>query len=554
MQRLLAICLAFCLPLGAQDVAPGNGTIVADELRADLFFLASDEMQGRLTETPENEITSAFIRSRFERLGLEPMGPGGSFYQSFRLMKAELANPLENDLDLIRDDGTTMRAQLSDSFFPLRFSASGSVEAEVVFAGYGIRAPKLSHNDYDDDYGDGSLRGKIVLVLDHEPGERDPESIFHGVVTSEYSRDLRKALYAQNAGAAGILFVSDVHNHPDESNFSSLAARTWLDPPRRVPRYTLALWAERVHIPAMQISPALANAIVSTTGRTLVELAQASETEGGVEPVPVPSRRVRITASVERNVVDNRNVVAAIEGSDPVLKDEWVILCAHFDHEGADGNRVFNGADDDGSGTVALLEIAEAYALAARTGERPRRSVMFAAWNSEERGLLGAWAYAENPPVSLAQTVAVLNMDMIGRNEEVRVGGGRRFRGLELQTAESNANALNIMGYTYSADLKAAVEQANRGYELELEMDYDNNPSNLLRRSDQWPFLQMGVPSLFFHTGLHPDYHTEFDVPERIEYQKLERIARLVHQLSWNLANSSTRPSFDRLKDAAAVQ
>ena len=143
---------------------------------------------------------------------------------------------------------------------------------------------------------------------------------------------------------------------------------------------------------------------------------------------------------------------------------------------------------------------------------------------------------------------------MIGRNEEVRVGGGRRFRGLELQTAESNANALNIMGYTYSADLKAAVEQANRGYELELEMDYDNNSSNLLRRSDQWPFLQMGVPSLFFHTGLHPDYHTEFDIPERIEYEKLERIARLVHQLSWNVANSSTRPAFDRLNDAAAVQ
>ena len=550
MQRLLAFFVAYSLPLGAQDVAPGNETILADELRADLFFLASDEMQGRLTETLENEITSAFIRSRFERLGLEPMGPEGSFYQSFRLMKAELLNPLENDLEIMGYDGATMRAQLGDSFFPLRFSASGSVEAEVMFAGYGILAPKLGH----DDYGDASLRGKIVLVLNHEPGERDPESIFNGVVTSEYSRNLRKALYAQNAGATGILFVSDVHNHPGESNFSTLASRAWPDPPRRVPRYTLALWAERVHIPAMQISPAMADAMVSTTGRTLIELARAAEIQGGFEPIPVPSHLVRITASVERHVSDHRNVVAAIEGSDPALKDEWVILCAHFDHDGADGNRVFNGADDDGSGTVALLEIAEAYALTARAGERPRRSVLFAAWNSEERGLLGAWAYTENPPVSLAQTAAVLNMDMIGRNEEVRVGGGRRFRGLELQTAESNANAINIMGYTYSADLKTAVEQANRGYELELEMDYDNNPSNLLRRSDQWPFLQMGVPSLFFHTGLHPDYHTEFDVPERIEYEKLERIARLVHQLSWNLANSFTRPSFDRLKDAAGVQ
>lgn len=228
-------------------------------------------------------------------------------------------------------------------------------------------------------------------------------------------------------------------------------------------------------------------------------------------------------------------------------------MCAHYDHDGADGARVFNGADDDGSGTVALLEIAEAYALAARNGERPKRSVLFAAWNSEERGLLGAWAYAENPLVPLERTVATLNMDMIGRNEEVRLGGGRRFRGLELQTAESNKNAVNIMGYSYSADLKRAVEEANRGSELQLKMRYDNNPSNLLRRSDQWPFLQKAVPSLFFHTGLHPDYHTEFDVPERIEYAKLERIACLVHQMSWDLANNESRPGFDKLDQAAAT-
>ena len=136
--------------------------------------------------------------------------------------------------------------------------------------------------------------------------------------------------------------------------------------------------------------------------------------------------------------------------------------------------------------------------------------------------------------------------DMIGRNEEVPVGGGRRFRGLAVQTAESNRNAVNILGYTYSADMKAGVAKANRLIELELKMRYDNNPSNLLRRSDQWPFLQKGVPSLFFHTGLHPDYHTVFDVAEKINYDKLERIAKLVHQMSWELAESATRPSFDK--------
>jgi len=233
-----------------------------------------------------------------------------------------------------------------------------------------------------------------------------------------------------------------------------------------------------------------------------------------------------------------------IKGADPDLAHEFVIVCAHYDHNGADGARIFNGADDDGSGTVALLEIAEAYALAAATGLRPRRSILFAAWNSEERGLLGAWAYTENPIVPLSDTVAVLNMDMIGRNEEVPVGGGGRFRGLEVQTAESNNNALNILGYTYSPDLLSEVEESNQVYGLELKIRYDNNLSNLLRRSDQWPFLQNRVPALFFHTGLHPDYHTTNDRPEKINYVKMEAIARLVHQVSWNLAQTSSRPRY----------
>jgi Zn-dependent M28 family amino/carboxypeptidase len=127
-------------------------------------------------------------------------------------------------------------------------------------------------------------------------------------------------------------------------------------------------------------------------------------------------------------------------------------------------------------------------------------------------------------------------MDMIGRNMEVPIGGGRRFAGLQVQSAESNVDTVNIIGHSHSPALKAAVEQANGAYKLKLKMDLDNNSSNLLRRSDQWPFLQRGVPAIWFHTGLHPDYHTTNDRPEKINYDKMERIARLVHQLSWNLA------------------
>src|SRR5207237_5550290 len=137
--------------------------------------------------------------------------------------------------------------------------------------------------------------------------------------------------------------------------------------------------------------------------------------------------RVELHTAVDRHIVPDHNVLASIEGSDPRLKNEWIIVSAHYDHNGADGTQIFNGADDNGSGTVALIEIAEAYSLAAKDGHRPKRSVLFAAWNSEERGLLGAWAFTERPLAPLNTIAAVLNMDMVGRNEEIPVGGGGRF-------------------------------------------------------------------------------------------------------------------------------
>ena len=231
-----------------------------------------------------------------------------------------------------------------------------------------------------------------------------------------------------------------------------------------------------------------------------------------------------------------------IEGTDPLMKNEYVIICAHIDHEGVNNGQVMNGADDNGSGSVGLINIAQAYAQAAKAGQRPKRTIIFADWNSEERGLLGAWAYTENPLFPLDKTVAVLNMDMIGRNEEVPEGGGARFRGLALQTAESNNNATNVIGTTRSADLRTAVDKANGGIGLELKFRYDNNVSNLMRRSDHWPFLQRGVPAVWFHTGLHPDYHTPNDRPEKVNYVKMEKVARLVHQMSWNLAQQEDKP------------
>jgi len=523
--------------LAAQGRAPQNDSIRQDDLRADLFFLAGDSLRGRLTDTEENRAAADYIRSRFERMGLKPAAPGGSYFQPYNLTVASVGDDNALDVGAATGDGPTRHLRTGQEFYPHRASASGRAAGAVVFAGFGISAPQLHYDDLA-----GNLKGQIVLVLEHEPGERDPNSIFDGVVTSESATPWRKALAAQERGAAAVLFVSDVHNHPGPTSFEAAARAYWPERTPRIQTYTLATWADRIHIPVAQISPALAESLAAGTGKTLEELSRSAETARGFAATPLPGARVELRTSVDRHVVPDRNVVALLEGADPRLKDEWVIVSAHFDHNGADGAVIFNGADDNGSGTVALLEIAEAFSLAAKEGRRPRRSVLFAAWNSEERGLLGAWAYTEQPLAPLSTIAAVLNMDMIGRNEEIPVGGGARFNGFEVQTAESNHNAVNVMGFSKVPDITAAVDKANAGIALDLRKRYDNNSSNLVRRSDQWPFLQRGVAAVGFMTGLHPDYHTQYDRPEKINYVKMEKIARLVHQASWDLANADARP------------
>ncbi len=539
--RVLALLGGFAAagPLAAQERAPRNDSITQRDLRADLFFLAGDAFRGRLTGTPENHLASEFLASRFRRLGLLPMGTSGSYLQRYNLMTAALGqgNALE-----ISSPALSLRPGLGEGFHPHRWSASGRAGGGVVFVGYGITAPALGH----DDYRDADVRGKLVLALDHEPGETDPASAFDGLVTSESASLLRKTLAAQERGAAGVLFVRDVHNHSDEENFQSAARNYWPAAAPRVERFTLQAWMDLVRIPAAQVSASLGETLVQAGGRRLAELATAAETKGGARALPLAGVEVVLTTNVSRHVVPDENVLAGLEGSDARLKDEWVIVSSHHDHNGADGEQIFRGADDNGSGTVGVLEIAEAYALAAAEGKRPRRSLLFASFNSEERGLLGAWAFTERPPMALERIAAVLNMDMVGRNEEVPEGGGPRFRGLPLQTAASNDSSVTLLGFSRSPSLTAEIERANAAYGLRLEKDYDNNVSNLLRRSDHWPFLQRGVPAVWFHTGLHPDYHTVDDRPEKIHYAKMERIVRLVHQLSWNLAQQEDRPQLGR--------
>ena len=533
----LVASLTSATPLAAQGAAPHAEAITASRMRADLMFLAGDGFRGRLTDTPENALALEWIKARFEWLGLAPRGSGGSYFAPYNLITSTLGTTNE----LAVDWGTaTSRHVVGGDFHPRFHSATGRASGAVAFVGFGISAPALQHDDLA-----GDVRGKILLMLDNEPGVNDPASPFDGVVNSEYANQLRKTLAAQARGAAGVLFVADVHNRQGEEDFDGATRAYWPATPMRLPRYTLASWMQQVHIPAGQISIALAEQLVKGTGKSLVTLARAAESSHA--PLVLPGVSVTITTALQRTVVPDRNVVAMLKGSDPVLKDEYVLIAAHPDHNGADGAQIFNGADDNGSGTVGLLAIADAYARAAAQGIRPKRSILFIALNSEERGpLMGAWGYAEAPVVPLARTVAMLNMDMIGRNEEIPPNGGARFRGLPVQSADANRNSVNLYGFSRSNTLTTAIERSNAAIKLTLEKRYDNNISQLLRRTDMWAFQQSGVPAVTFATGLHPDYHRVEDRPERIEYDKMERIVRLVHQASWDLANAPDRPALNK--------
>jgi Zn-dependent M28 family amino/carboxypeptidase len=259
-------------------------------------------------------------------------------------------------------------------------------------------------------------------------------------------------------------------------NFEALAAAYWPASPPRIERYALQSRVEQVRIPVAQVSRSVAAELLQSANQPLVELSRSVESNGGAGAVAVDDVTVTLSLDVRRHIVPDRSVIAALEGSDPKLKDEWVVISSHHDHDGADGAVILNGADDNGSGTVGLIAIAEAYASAAGKGQRPRRSILFASFNSEERGLLGSWAFVASPPVPLAKIMAILNMDMVGRDEEVPEGGGLKFRGLPVQKAETNRDTFTLLGHSRSTALAESIERSNAtgGFGLRIKKDYDN--------------------------------------------------------------------------------
>ena len=515
----------------ARPAGPGAAAITAAGLKGDVFFLAADEMRGRDALSHEGRIAANYIASEFMRLGLKPIGDAGTYFQNFPMTAAAIDR--EKTALVVHWGAASKTFTYGADFEPYGQSNSPmTLTAPLVFAGYGISAPEYSY----DDFAGFDVSGKIVLVLTHEPQEHDPASPFKGKWNTFHAYNRHKIENIRKHGAAAVLIVDEWT--PDRPPMTPSGPR-----PVGQPNYALANGF--LDIPEFTISRQAADDILKPSGNTIEQLKEAIDHTGHPASEALTStgpagQQIPILVSInkalgERRVVQTRNVVGLLEGTDPQLKAEVVAVTAHYDHVGVSGDRIYHGADDNASGTAGVLEIARAFANGAA---RPKRSVLFAVFEAEERGLLGAYAYVAHPIVPLDKTVAVLNMDMIGRDEDSPTWNTH---------PADNLNGVNIVGTLYSPDLRKIIERENAAVGLKLDYKTDGDDREAwFARSDHFPFAEHDVPMVLFNTGEHPDYHTEHDTWDRLHYEKMEKIVRLIYLTAWDVAASGEKVGFVR--------
>jgi len=506
-------------------VQRGVDTISAEQMRDYLTFIASDEMEGRDTPSRGLDTTAKFLAMNLARWGLKPAGDNGTFFQR---------------IDLRRDriDATQTKVELNGRVLTagrdyLPAGGAGDIKGQLVFAGNGWYLKSKSI----DAYNGVDPTGKIAVVFG-SPTIR-PRTISQADLGKQGEDSLNPNEYARKKGVVGLIYVPD---------FQYLAS--WERNRQRIMERGSTVVAKfqtpnTVPLPSIVISPEIANALF--TGETQSASGIFNASYGTEMPAPFLLRSAK---SVSMNIlssyetVPTQNVVAVWEGSDPVLKNEYVALGAHYDHVGiclpGTEDPICNGADDDGSGTTALLSMAEALAKAPT---RPKRSVLFVWHCGEEKGLWGSRYFTQYPTVPLDHVVTQINIDMIGRS---KAADDTNERDQEL----TGPNAIYLIGSTMmSTELGDLVEAVNKSY---LNISYDrryDDPGDKHRffyRSDHFNYARKGIPIIFFFDGEHQDYHRPGDSPDKIDYQKMEKVTRTVYMTLWEVANRPTRPKVDK--------
>jgi hypothetical protein len=533
---MLLAFLAFfsALLVGAQTVPQiparvdtGYRAIQETTLRANLAFLASDALEGRLSLQPGDNVAAEWVASEFAKAGLEPASDGG-FLQPVPLI--EYRNDRSQSYVALTRAGAEKQWQFPEAYGA--FKQDIDIKGEVVFAGFGITAPELGY----DDYKSINAAGKIVLIFDHEPQENDPKSIFNGTGNTRYATTRVKVQNAQAHGAIGVLIVAEPNRkHPSNQE---RVARIGGSATRATPLLSQALADDSLHTPAAVISDGVARELFATSGTTPTQAQAAIDRDLTPQSRSLPDTQITIHLHNRfSHSGTTYNVAGLLRGSDPQLSQETLIISAHHDHDGADGKEIWHGADDNGSGTVGVVELAHAFTL---NPQKPKRSILFVVFAAEERGLLGAFYMTAHPLRPLATTRAMINFDMIGRNETE----SEQTKGL-IDIPADTSNRLNLIGGTYSPQYRRIVEEENAHVGLVLDDRFDHESAlNVFFRSDQFPFVLHDIPAFWWFTGFHPDYHHTSDTFERINYVKMAKILRLAYLTAFRIGDARVPPKF----------
>ncbi len=508
-------------------IATGYNTITETDLRADLQFIASDALEGRMSLQPGDDAAAQWITAEFAKDGLTPPA-AGSYLQPVPLI--EFRADRSHSYVALKRGATEKQWKFPDAYGA--FPRDVDVTANLIFAGFGITAPELSY----DDYAGIDAHGRIVLLFDHEPQETDPHSIFNGTGNTRYATTRVKVLNAQKHGALGVLIVAEPNRkHPSNQERMARIGGTTT---RAIPLPSQALADDELHTPSAIVSDAVARELLATAGASPSDLQSAIDRDLKPQSRALPDTTVSIHfRNLSTRSGTSYNVAGLLEGGDPTLKAETILISAHHDHDGKSLDQIWHGADDNGSGTVGVVELAHAFSV---NPAKPKRSILFVVFAAEERGLLGSFYMTQHPLRPLATTRAMLNFDMIGRDETP----SNQTNGL-IDIPSDTTNRLNLIGATYSPDYNRTVQQENQYVGLTLDYRFDHESAlNIFFRSDQFPFVLHNVPAFWWFTGFHPDYHHTTDTPDKIDYVKMAKILRLAYLSAWQFANEPTPPRF----------
>jgi hypothetical protein len=487
-------------------------TITLDDLQENLSFIAGDATQGRETGTQGFNIACDYVAAKFKQYGLTPINstPQG-YFQIFKYLR-----DISRDITLF--DSLHKFTYLKDFYVQPDQKNALIYNKEVVFLGYGI-----NESNYNDYAADTNLQDKIVIIMNDEPQRKGKYMLSGSNEHSDWYHNMaRKLMAVSKYRPAAVLVVDDefyVNAPKNKEKLKNYYAPVVLN---AVEEYTP---------PVLYTNMQVAATLLGTDSAGIRKILDRSTKKR--KPVHIQGK---LKASLEIDRVNSftmtQNVIGYIEGTD--LKSEVVVISAHLDHLGTHKGKVYHGADDDGSGSAALLELAEAFGIAKKAGHGPRRTIVFIAFGGEEKGLLGSSFYSMTPVFPLSKTVLDLNIDMIGRLDSAH---------------------MNYPTYVYaigsdklSSELKPWLEKVNNEYTyLTLDFKYDdlNDKNRFYYRSDHYNFAKNKVPVIFFFNGTHADYHKPTDIVEKINFPKMTTITKLVFYMGWEVANREQRLKVD---------